>query len=87
MQVDHLRGRRVGCDADTGEVRWTFQIPRPVNAAVTLTAVGLVPVQSKTVNLPARWNPQNARSLTNGENLCNAKVRSFLALLCGNGSC
>ena len=42
MQVDHLRGRRVGFDADTGEVRWTFQIPRPVSAAVTLTAVGLV---------------------------------------------
>ena len=42
MQVDHVRERRVGFDADTGEVRWTFQIPRPVNAVVTLTAVGLV---------------------------------------------
>ena len=42
IQMDHLRGRRVGCDADNGEVRWKFQIPRPVNDAATLTAGGLV---------------------------------------------
>jgi outer membrane protein assembly factor BamB len=29
-------------DADSGEVRWKFQTPRPINAAVTLTAGGLL---------------------------------------------
>ena len=47
IQVDHLCGRRVGLDTDTGEVRWRFQIARPMDA----------------------------------------NLRSFLALLYGNGSC
>jgi hypothetical protein len=44
-------------------------------------------VQSKTLNLRAHWHPRYARSLTNGENLYNANIRSFSALSYGNGSC
>jgi alcohol dehydrogenase (cytochrome c) len=40
--VEGARGRLTAFDADTGVVRWKFQTPRPVNAAVTPTAGGLV---------------------------------------------
>jgi alcohol dehydrogenase (cytochrome c) len=36
------RGRPTAFDADTGEVRWKFQTPQLMNAAVTRTAGGLV---------------------------------------------
>jgi len=36
------RGRVTAFDADSGEVRWKFQTPRPINAAVTPTAGGLL---------------------------------------------
>ena len=40
--VEQARGRVTAFDADTGAVRWRFQTARPVNAAVTPTAGGLV---------------------------------------------
>jgi alcohol dehydrogenase (cytochrome c) len=40
--VEDARGRLTAFDADAGEVRWKFQTPRPVDAAVTPTAGGLV---------------------------------------------
>lgn len=40
--VEQARGRVTAFDADSGAVRWTFQTARPVNAAVTPTAGGLV---------------------------------------------
>jgi alcohol dehydrogenase (cytochrome c) len=40
--VEQARGRVTAFDADTGAVRWKFQTARPVNAAVTPTAGGLV---------------------------------------------
>jgi alcohol dehydrogenase (cytochrome c) len=40
--VEEARGRLTAFDADTGKARWKFETPRPVNAAVTPTAGGLV---------------------------------------------
>ena len=52
------RGRVTAFDADSGEVRWKFQTPRPINAAVTPTAGGLL----FTADLGGRFYAFDARS-------------------------
>ncbi len=56
--ADDGRGRVTAFDADNGEVRWKFQTPRPINAAVTPTAGGLL----FTADLGGRFYAFDARS-------------------------
>ncbi|WP_083440956.1 pyrroloquinoline quinone-dependent dehydrogenase [Aquincola tertiaricarbonis] len=87
------RGWLTAFDADTGAVRWKLEVPKPIVAAVTPTAGGLVFAADLTGKLYAHdaengrrlWEDDLGQPLGGGIITYRAGGQQFLAAAVGNG--
>lgn len=87
------RGWLTAFDADTGDIRWKLETPKPILAGVTPTATGLVFVADLAGNIFALdagsgkrlWNDNLGQPLGGGLITYQAGERQFVAAAVGNG--
>ncbi len=87
------RGWLTAFDADTGDIRWKLETPKPVLAGITPTATGLVFAADLAGNLFALdaasgkrlWNDNLGQPLGGGLITYRAGEKQFVAAAVGNG--